>query len=72
MLLSARPTHLANESLVTNSLLGKLGRVKSDFLFAGIDNMSYLKIQHEVKLKHYDNLEMLGECDMTAIPPSNI
>ena len=44
-------SYLANKSLVTYSLLDKLSWVKSDILFTRIDDMSYLQIQHEVKLK---------------------
>ena len=46
-------SYLANKSLVTYSLLDKLSWVKSDILFTRIDDMSYLQIQHEVKLKTF-------------------
>ena len=54
--------YLANKSLVAYSLLGEFCRIKSDFLLAGIDDMSDLQIQHVVQLKCKNIYSVVNIC----------
>ena len=47
----SRTLYLADESLVADSLLCKLGRVESDLLLARVDHVGDLQVQHEVQLQ---------------------
>ena len=62
---------LADEPFVTDPLFCILGGIESDLLFARIDDVCDLEIQHEVKLKQTIWLAVTWDCQLCLMAVTN-